>query len=148
MYKHILLPYDGSSLSTKALDEGIAFARDAKARITLLYVLTPHHLRIGGGRDVPGLRQVEQQYHEELKRRANEMLDTARARAAGASVAADASIEEGASPHEVIITRALQLGCDLILMASHGRRGLDAILVGSETIKVLTHSRIPVLVIR
>ena len=148
MYKHILLPYDGSPLSDKALAEGIALAKGTGAKLTLLYVFTPHHLRIGGGRAVPGLKQLEKQYHDELKSKAVAMLETAQKRAASASVTCSSLIEEGTDAHEVIIARATRLKCDLILMASHGRKGLEGVLVGSETMKVLTHSNIPVLVVR
>lgn len=149
MYKDILLPYDGSPLSEKALAEGVAFAKSVVgSKLTLLYVLTPHHLLLGGGRPVPGLKKLEQQFQDELKKKANEMLESAKKRAAGASVACNIVIEEGASPHEVIIARAARLKCDLIIMASHGRRGLEGVLIGSETMKVLTHATTPVLVVR
>jgi len=148
MYKSIMLPYDGSPLSEKALDQGLALAKSSGSTVTLLYVLTPHHLLLGGGRPVPGLKKLEQQFQDELKKKANEMLESAKKRAAGASVECNTSIEEGASPHEVIIARASHLKCDLIIMASHGRRGLEGVLIGSETVKVLTHPKIPVLVVR
>jgi len=148
MYKHILMPYDGSPLSDKALAEGIALAKGTDAKITLLYVLTPHHLHVGGGRKVPGLKQLEQQYHDELRNRSEAMLETAKKRATSAAVTCNSLIEEGTDPHEVIIARATRLKCDLILMASHGRKGLEGVLVGSETMKVLTHSKVPVLVVR
>ena len=148
MYKNIMLPYDGSPLSEKALAEGVAFAKNVGSKITLLYVLTPHHLLLGGGRPVPGLKKLEQQFKDELTKKANGMLEGAKKHAAGASVACSTMIEEGADPHEVIIALATRLKCDLIIMASHGRRGLEGVLIGSETMKVLTHSTIPVLVVR
>jgi nucleotide-binding universal stress UspA family protein len=148
VYKHILLPYDGSSLSDKALREGIALARGSGAKITLIYVLTPHHLLIGGGRPVPGLKGLEQQYHEQLERDAQALLARAQSEAAAAGVACEVEIEHGTSPYEQIVAAAGRLDCDLIVMASHGRRGLDAVVIGSQTVKVLTHSRVPVLVVR
>ena len=147
MYKNIMLPYDGSPRSDKALDEAIALAKSVGSTITMLYVLTPHHLLLGGGRPVPGLKQLEQQFQDELKKKANEMLESARKRAADASVACKTVIEEGPNPHELITAQADRLKCDLIIMASHGRRGLEGILIGSETLKVLAHTRIPVLVV-
>ena len=147
MYKSIMLPYDGSPLSEKAVSEGISFAKINGSTITLLYVLTPHHLLLGGGHPVPGLKQLEQQFQDELKKKADDMLASAKKRAAEASVACNTLIEEGPSPHEVIIASAARLKCDLIIMASHGRRGIEGILIGSETVKVLTHTKIPVLVL-
>lgn len=148
MYKHILLPYDGSELSEKALTEGIGLAKSENAKITLIYVVSPHHLMVGGGRAVPGLKRLEQEYAQNIRDEAQAMLDTARQRAASAGLMVDVVLEDGANAHQCIIDGAQRLKCDLILMASHGRRGLDGLVVGSQTIKVLTHSTIPVLVVR
>lgn len=148
MYKHILLPYDGSDLSEKALTEGMGLAKSENARITLIYVVSPHHLMIGGGRAVPGLKRLEQEYAQNIRAEAQTMLDTARQRASSTGLAVDVLIEDGANAYQCIIDGAQRLKCDLILMASHGRRGLDGLVVGSQTMKVLAHSTIPVLVVR
>lgn len=148
MYKHILLPYDGSSLSDKALKEGIALAKITGAKISLIYVLAPHHLLVGGGRSVPGLRGLEHQYYVQLEENARDMLGRAQEEAAAAGLVCDSLIEHGSNPHEHIAEAARRLECDLIVMASHGRRGIEGIVIGSQTVKVLTHSTIPVLVVR
>jgi nucleotide-binding universal stress UspA family protein len=148
MYKHILLPFDGSPLSDKALREGIALARSSGAKISLIYVLAPHHLLIGGGRAVPGLKDLEQQYHEQLLADAQALLARAQREAAAAGLVCAVEIEHGTNPHEHIVAAARRLNCDVIVMASHGRRGIDAIVIGSQTVKVLTHASVPVLVVR
>jgi len=148
MYKHILLAYDGSLLSDKALNEAASLAKCAGAKVTVIYVATPHHLLLGGGREVPGLKRLEQQYAEEIDREARQTLDLARQRIAGTGVEADALLDHGKAPHENLVQAALRLKCDLIVMASHGRRGVEGLVVGSQTMKVLTHTSLPVLVVR
>ena len=148
MYKHIMLPYDGSPLSDKALRHGIDLAKSVGSKITLIYVVAPHHLLVGGGYAVPGLKRLEQEYQEELTRKARDMLQSAQRHASDAGVACNVHIEDGENPHEHIVDAARQLNCDLILMASHGRRGIEGLVIGSETVKVLTHSQTPVLVVR
>lgn len=148
MYKHIFLPYDGSALSDKALEHGIALASSSGSKITLFYVLRPYHLQFGTERIAPGLKQLEQQHMAALEAKASEMLQAALQKATAAKVMCDMAMEQGTDPHENIIAGAARLQCDLILMASHGRRGLESVLLGSETHKVLTRSTIPVLVLR
>ena len=148
MYKHILTVYDGSVLSDKALSESTALAKGEGSKITLIYVVTPHHLLLGGGRAIPGLKRLEQEYAAEIEQEAKQMLDTARQRASSAGIACDILIEHGTDPYECIVDAARREKCDLIVMASHGRRGIESLVVGSQTIKVLTHSSIPVLVVR
>jgi len=148
MYQHILMPYDGSALSDKALNEGAALAKSGGAKITLMYVVTPHHLLIGGGREVPGLKRLEQQYAEEIGQEARQMLDIARQRIAATGVPVDVLLDHGTTPSENIVEAARRLKCDLIMMASHGRRGVDGLVVGSQTMKVLGQASVPVLVVR
>ena len=148
MYKHIMMVYDGSVLSDKAVNEGTALAKSAGAKVTLMYVVTPHHLLIGGGRIVPGLKRLEQEYADEMDKEARQMLDVARQRVAAAGVAVDMLLEHGPDPYEKIVEATRQLKCDLIIMATHGRRGVEGAVVGSQTLKVLTHSTTPVLVVR
>ena len=147
MFKNILIPTDGSKLSAKAVRSGVAFAKSIKAQITACYVVEPFQPYYFGDYIPPNMPTPR-----EFERRAREIgekylarIETA-ARAAGlkyrgAVVAAD-------TPYEGIIKAAKKQGCDLIFMASHGRRGLSGMLLGSETNKVLTHSKIPVLVYR
>lgn len=148
MYKHIMLPYDGSELSDKALAEAIGLAKSEKAKITLLYVVGPHHLMVGGGRAVPGLKRLETEYIDKIRTEANGMLDSARQSVEAAGLAANALLEDGIDAYRQIIDAATREKCDVIVMASHGRRGLEGLIVGSQTLKVLTHSTIPVLVVR
>ncbi len=148
MYQHVLLAYDGSALSDKALDEAARLAKGVNAKVTIVYVVTPHHLLLGGGRDVPGLKRLEQEYADEIDEEARKMLDAARERLAAAGVAADALLDHGIAPYEKLIEAARRLKCDLIIMASHGRRSVESLVVGSQTMKVLTHTSVPVLVVR
>jgi nucleotide-binding universal stress UspA family protein len=148
MYTHILVAYDGSALSDKALAEAIRLARQGRARVTLLYVLTPHHLLVGGGRLVPGLKEAERQHAELLRQEAREMLAGALGRLTAADIPCEVLLEEGNDPHQHIVQAASRLDCDLVVMASHGRRGIEGLVVGSQTIKVLSHSKLPVLVVR
>ena len=148
MYTHILVAYDGSALSDKALAEAIKLARQSCTPVTLLYVLTPHRLLVGGGRLVPGLRELEQQHAELLRQEAREMLGRAHLRVSAAGIPCEVLLEEGQYPYEHIVQGASRLDCDLVVMASHGRGGIEGLMVGSQTIKVLSHSRVPVLVVR
>ncbi|RPI39067.1 MAG: universal stress protein [Betaproteobacteria bacterium] len=148
MYKHVMMVYDGSVLSDKALNEGIALAKGAGAKMTLIYVVTPHHLLIGGTGNAPGVKRLEREYADKLTDEARQMLDLARNRAAAAGVAVDMLLDHGTDPYEKIVEAARRLNCDVIVMATHGRRGIEALVVGSQTMKVLTHTTIPVLVVR
>ena len=148
MYKHVLMPYDGSPLSERALTEGIAFAKNVGSKITLLHVVAPYHIPVSRGYVSPALKELEAQHLEELRKSAGEMLAKAQQQAIAAGVKCDSALRDGLSPHVEIIAAAKELGCDLIMMASHGRSGLESLLLGSETIKVLTHCSIPVLVVR
>lgn len=148
MYKHILLPYEGSELSDKALTEAIGLARSEKAKLTLLYVVGPHHLMVGGGSTVPGLKRLEMEYVEKIRTEAAAMLDAARQRACTAGLDCVFVLEDGINAYENIIDTASRDHCDLIVMASHGRRGLEGMILGSQTNKVLTRATVPVLVVR
>lgn len=148
MYKHIILPYDGSEISDKALAEAMGLAKSEKAKITLLYVVGPHHLMVGGGRAIPGLKRLENEYVDRIRTEARSMLDGARQRVEAAGLVCNTLLEDGISAYQQIIDAAKRERCDLVVMASHGRRGLDGLVVGSQTLKVLTHSTIPVLVVR
>lgn len=148
MYKHMMVAYDGSHLSDKALDEAIEFATQTRCKISLLYVLTPHHLLVGGSSRIPGLKELERQHAETLREHAREMLQSAQDRVKAAGIGCEVVFEEGHHPYQHIVDGATRLKCDVILMASHGRRGIEGFVVGSQTVKVLTHSDVPVLVVR
>ncbi|CAG9170300.1 TRAP-T-associated universal stress protein TeaD [Cupriavidus laharis] len=145
MFQHLLLPVDGSPLSESAFRQGIAFARDAGARVTALRVIPDFHTYTYQVEMLAGTRE---QYTHEAAKAVEDYLDTMASEATAANVACDTVSVIHDHPYEAIINTAQNKGCDLIVMASHGRRGLQGVLIGSETQKVLTHSRIPVLVYR
>jgi len=148
-YKHILLPVDGSPLSLKAEKDCLAFAKDCGAKVTAIHVVSPFHLHYQPWATPKSMHtKIEKDHEEESREIAQKMISALTARAKKAGVACEGVVVVGDHPHEKIIGAAEQRKCDLIMMASHGHRGVDALLLGSETVKVLTHSKIPVLVVR
>lgn len=147
MYKHILVPTDGSALSSHAVESAIKFAASTQARITLLYV-QPDYPRPIVGEGALIAPENREEFLEETSKQANSILASAQAAARAAGVTAVSYTEVSDIPFQVIIDTAEREKCDLIFMASHGRKGLAGLLIGSETHKVLTHSKIPVLVYR
>lgn len=145
MFKHILLPTDGSKLSEKALRQCVRVANAFGARITALHV-TPKFDRYLYPTDL--LAALPESYAEHATRRAGEYLRFAQKLAHAAGVECDGVQLSAAQPYKEIVKLAQKKGCDLILMASHGRKGIEGLLLGSETQKVLTHSTVPVLVYR
>lgn len=151
MFRHLLVPTDGSDLAEQALRRAVDLARESGARLTVLHVrerllLSPQGSLFGdaGGFDpelLERLRQAEQEHAEAV-------LDRARQLAADAGVACTLVLSEQTPIHAAILETAASQGCDLVFMASHGRRGLAGLLLGSETQRVLTHSELPVLVFR
>jgi nucleotide-binding universal stress UspA family protein len=149
MFKHILLPTDGSKLSNKAVNQAISVSGALGARITAVNVITKTHLPLmDDGFIVPELPVMQKRLEKAEADHAKKILDAVLKSAADAGVKADAVTVASDFPYEAIIKQAEDSRCDLIVMASHGRRGLEGVLLGSETIKVLTHSTVPVLVIR
>jgi len=145
MYRHILVPIDGSELSNRAIEYAVALAKAVNAKVTVLTVTIPYSaFAVEPELVIIGFDE----YLKNTTKLAAHYLDTAKDIAAAAKVPCDAVHEEHTQPYRAIIDAAEQRGCDLIVMASHGRRGLSAIVLGSETVKVLTHSTIPVLVVR
>jgi nucleotide-binding universal stress UspA family protein len=145
MFTHVLLPTDGSSLSQTAVQKGIQFAKIVKAKVTGLCVVPKRSYSIYEA-EVPA--KFTEEAAAEWKAKAEGILSALSKAAKEAGVPCDVVIETSDQPYEAIINTAEQKGCDLIMMASHGRRGVGALLIGSETQKVLTHSKIPVLVYR
>lgn len=147
MFKKILIPTDGSELSRKAVQAGIQFASEIKAKVVGFYATEKYPVMVYG-EYIP----VEPISPEEFSRleeaRAKALLGFIEASATNAGVECATEFCESAQPYEEIIKLAQTHGCDLIFMASHGRRGLSALVLGSETNKVLTHSKIPVLIYR
>lgn len=145
MYKNILIPTDGSELAGKAVRHGIALAKAIGAKITVLTVSAPFHLFT---LDPQSVEDTEAQYTSRIRESRKRLLGEVASAAKTAGVVCETMHLEHEHPYEAIIDTARKDGCDLITMASHGRRGVSAIVLGSETIKVLTHSKIPVLVHR
>ena len=145
MFKHILLPTDGSKLSEAAVEKGMHFAKGIQAKITGLFVV-PKEYPSYYEAEIPG--SFKDQAEAECKAMAKRHLSSLNKAAQEAGVACEVVMEASDQPYEAIVSMAEQKGCDLIMMASHGRRGVGALLLGSETQKVLTHSKIPVLVYR
>jgi nucleotide-binding universal stress UspA family protein len=143
MYTNILIPTDGSELAGKAVQHGIALAKRIGARITVLTVLPPFHTITT---DPQMIEDTPAQYKVRMQKHAEKILGVVAMQAAG--VACETIQVEHEHPYQAIIDAADSKGCDLIVMASHGRHGISAIVLGSETVKVLTHCKIPVLVHR
>ena len=137
MFKHILLPTDGSELSNAAIQSGIAFAKSINAKVTGLSVIVPSHTLMLSP-EMLGTHQEE--YYEDSRIQAESYLAVIERTAHEAGVACDTAYVTAPLAYEAIIKVAEQQGCDLILMASHGRKGVQGLLIGSETAKVLTHT--------
>ncbi len=144
MYKHILLPTDGSELSKAAMRHGIALAKVIGARVTALVVSTPISSLVV---DPSIVSSALDQYKALVVEQTGKYLKNIEINAAEAGVDCNALCIEHDKPYEAIVDTAKNQGCDLVVMASHGLRGISAIL-GSETLKVLTHSSVPILVFR
>lgn len=146
MFTNILIPTDGSDASQHAVRTAVQLARTHQARITGIHVIPDYHLLIAyeGAFDPVTEERIEQ----EAKTRAEKYLEFVRSAAAEAGVACDTICETSDHPYDAIIKAADARKCDLIVMTSHGRKGLAAVLLGSETRKVLTHAKIPVLIMR
>jgi nucleotide-binding universal stress UspA family protein len=146
MFKNILIPTDGSELSQRAVHMAVSLAKLHGARLTGIHVIPDYHLLIAyeGAFDPV----TEERIEEEAKARAQNYLDFVRKSAQDAGVPCDTVCETSDHPYDAILKACEARHCDLIVMTSHGRKGLAAVLLGSETRKVLTHTRIPVLVVR
>jgi nucleotide-binding universal stress UspA family protein len=145
MYRNILIPTDGSELAEKAVEHGIGLAKRIGAKATVLTVLSPFHLFTT---DPQMLEDTPAQYKARVQQHAEKTLGAVAHTAQAAGVACEMVHVEHEHPYQAIIDTAGSKGCDLIVMASHGRHGISALVLGSETVKVLTHSKIPVLVHR
>ena len=148
MYQHIMLPFDGSELSLKAVHEGITLAKALGSRMTLITVVTPYHMGVTSTIVSSLTHELEERHEEESRKVAQKLHTDVVARAKADGVQCDSLVVMSDNPYAQIIENAATRKCDLIVMASHGRSGLDAVLLGSETVKVLTHSKIQVLVVR
>jgi nucleotide-binding universal stress UspA family protein len=145
MFKHLLLPTDGSPLSETAIQNGVQFAKSINARLTGFHVMPEFHVFTYG---TEMLEDTNEEFAKDSRAHADQFLAVIEKAAKAAGVTCDTGLATSDHPYEAIIKAAEERNCDLIMMASHGRRGLRGILLGSETQKVLIHSKIPVLVYR
>lgn len=144
MYKRILVPTDGSELTNKAVTSALALARLCGAEVQVIAVKEPFpYSAISEMQPVP-----PQEFFDAQERIAQANVASVLTAAKAAGISAQASTVEALHPWEAILDLAKAKACDLVVMASHGRRGISALLLGSETQKVLTHSTVPVLVVR
>ena len=145
MYQHLLISSDGSPLSNHAVEQGLALASALGARATILTVVEPYYV-FTAQPEHQGERR--EQYERYAREAARQILSDARDKAEALGVPVQLKLLGGEHPDQAIIDTAREQGCDLIAMASHGRRGVNALLLGSVTQKVLTHAPVPVLVLR
>ncbi len=145
MYTNILIATDGSELAGNAVQHGIALAMRIGAKVTVITVSPPFHVFTT---DTQMIEDTAAQYQARMQQRAEKILGAVAHLSQAAGVACETVHVEHEHPYQAIIDTAASRGCDLIVMASHGRRGISAIVLGSETVKVLTHSKIPILVDR
>lgn len=147
MYKHILVPTDGSALSLKAARSAVALASKIGAKLSAVYVIEPYLPPTGGdGMFFYADAYSAKDYEKIMARLADKALERLTRVTKGAKWSTFTVTD--AQPWKGIIKAAKAKRCDLVVMASHGRRGLAGVILGSETAKVLTHSKIPVLVCR
>jgi len=145
MFKHLLLPTDGSTISERAVLQGLRLARTFSARVTAVHVIPEFHI-LTYRTDM--LEDTRDEFLADCRRQAEKFLAFVEKAAREEGVLCDTVTPVSDHPYEAIIDVAQRQNCDLIVMASHGQRGAKARLLGSETTKVLTHSTVPVMVYR
>jgi nucleotide-binding universal stress UspA family protein len=145
MYKNILIPTDGSDLAGKAVQYGIQLAKQFGAKVTAFTSWAPYHIWTV---ETKMVEDTPDEYKQHQHQEAVKLLGEVSSKAKAAGVACETAEAEDEQTYQAIIDAAKAKGCDLIVMASHGYRGISAVLLGSVTSKVLTHSSIPVLVYR
>lgn len=147
MYENILVPTDGSRLSDKAVREAVMLAKAGNAKLLLFHVVAPYQMPVySEGVTMPPVPR--ERATKSSARRATRILAAAGKRAQSAGVPVRKAWAISGSPHDAIVEIAKKRKCDLIVMASHGRRGLSRLLLGSETQAVLSRVNVPVLVVR
>jgi nucleotide-binding universal stress UspA family protein len=149
MYANILLSTDGSDVARKGVEHGIALAKALNAKVTVITVTEPLFIDYGGGHDsgsIPSQEEVDS-FDSAHKERAGKVLDNVRSMAEQIGISAELLHIPNAHPATAIIETAKSRGCDLIVMASHGRRGLRKLFLGSQTSEVLVDGSVPVLVV-
>jgi len=145
MFKHLLVPTDGSPLSARAAQAAVEFAKAVGARMTALSVAEPYpYSALAESAYLPDQGRYEKEMQAHARRFVTEVAELATA----AGVPCDTRVGLSFSPYEEIVANAKEFGCDAIFMASHGRKGINRLFVGSETQKVLAHTTLPVMVFR
>jgi nucleotide-binding universal stress UspA family protein len=147
MFKHILVPIDGSTLSLRAAKNAVRFAKVHGARITAFYAAPEYHPNISGDYMPPNFVPPAE-FKKQVRKTVDKYLGQVKKLAAVGKVRCAGLYVSDDSPYQAIIKAAKANKCDLIFMASHGRSGITGLLIGSETNKVLTHCKLPVLVYR
>jgi len=145
MYKHILIAIDGSDLAGKALSQGLGLGKALAAQVTIVTVTEPWATQVTGE---AAIAFPFEEYEKAMAANAAEVLSKAGATASQAGVACSTVHVKERHPAEGILETAKARACELIVMASHGRRGLSRLLLGSQAQNVVTHSTIPVLICR
>jgi len=145
MFKHLLVPTDGSAMSMGAVRMAVGLAKEFDAKITGIHVIPEFHLLTY---DTELLADTRTEHARHARNHAERYLAFIEQAATDAAVLCETTWLVNDHPYEAIVNAAQERHCDLIVMASHGRRGMEGLLIGSETQKVLIHSRIPVLVYR
>jgi nucleotide-binding universal stress UspA family protein len=145
MFRHILIPTDGSAHAKRAIEQGMALAKALGARVTFLTVVEPFHVF---SLDPKHVSEARSSYEQLAKAEATRVLAEADKVAQQHGIAYATAQKEHEHPHQAILDAAAKGGCDLIVMGSHGRRGALALVLGSVTAKVLAHSPLPVLIYR
>lgn len=144
MFKHILVPVDGSSTSLKAVEKAVGLAKAFDAQVTAVYVLDPYPFT-GVGAD---FAYGQAQYLTAATAEANKALDDVKSSMADSGVQLNTLVGEGHAVHEGIVRVGQNVGADLIVMGSHGRRGLEKLVLGSVAQRVLQVAHVPVMVVR
>ena len=147
MFKHILVPTDGSILSLRAAKNAVRFAKVHGARITAFFAAPEYHPNIAGDY-MPANFVPLAEFEKQIQKTADKYLGQVKKLAAAGKVPCAGLYVSNDSPYQAIIKAAKTRNCDLIFMASHGRSGIAGLLIGSETNKVLTHCKLPVVVYR
>jgi len=148
VYKQILIATDGSQLATKALEHGLGLAKRDNAPVTVVTVTEPWPVLEMAQQAREGRADAVGQFETMAAEAASRILDDAARRASEAGVACDRVHVKDRRPAEGIIATAKDKSCDLIVMASHGRRSISRMLLGSQAYEVLSHSSVPVLIVR
>lgn len=147
MYKHILIATDGSELASRGLEHGLRMAAATGARATIITVTEPWQ-SIDAGHVWAGAASLLDEYRTHARETATKILDGAGKRASALGVEHETVYAADVFPADAILKTAEERDADLVVMASHGRRGLNRMLLGSQANSVITHSKIPVLVVR